>query len=97
LVEDHLLACPRCRYEAEQLKKAVQILATDTSLPGFLHPAETAAAFGVSSKLPQPFGGQHTHITFISVVYALLGGFCLVIEFAQEVWRFAWPGLLGTA
>lgn len=67
---------------------------TDRSLLRFLHPAEIASAFGISGKLPETFGGYRSHVWFVSGIYALLGGLCLVMEFSYEFAQYVWPGLL---
>ncbi len=93
-VAEHLPVCTVCRHEAERLLAAVRVLETDRSLLQTLTPAGVAGAFGVSGKLPEPFGGHRGHVWFASGIYALLGGLCLVLEFAYEFRQYAWPGLL---
>jgi hypothetical protein len=92
-VKEHLLECEVCRREALRLEAAVRVLDTDRSLVRTITPGDVAAAFGLSGRLSEPFGGHRTHCLIVSAVYALLGALCLVIEFAYEFDRYASPGV----
>ena len=92
-VREHLIECEVCRREALRLEAAVRVLDTDRSLVRTVTPGDVAAAFGLSGRLSEPFGGHRAHCLIVSAVYALLGALCLVIEFAYEFDRYASAGV----
>ncbi len=93
-IQEHLRDCEACRQEVNRLTAVVGVLDTDRDLLQTLTPAGVAGAFGISGNLPLAGGGHQQHVQFASGTYALLGGLCLVMEFAYEFTQFAWPGLL---
>lgn len=76
-----------------RLEAAVRALDTDRSLLRTITPGDVAAAFGISGRLSEPFGGHRTHCLIVCAIYALLGALCLVIEFAYEFDRYASTGV----
>lgn len=94
LVKGHLPECEVCRHEVERLTAAVRVLDTDRSLLETIMPHEAAGAFGISGKLAEAFGGHRRHVQLASVLYALLGAICLVMEVAYDYDQYIVSGTL---
>ncbi len=87
-VEAHLLECECCWQEAQRLSAAVQVLRSDRSVMQSLSPADIAATFGLSAKLPLLFAGHGWHVFLSSAIYAMLYAVALLAEVAYQFDRY---------
>jgi hypothetical protein len=73
----------------------VRVLDEDPQLVQTLTPAGVAGAFGASGQFHTAWGGLRSHVQFASLLYAGLGGLCVVMELGYEFTRYAVLALVG--
>lgn len=96
LVEEHLTVCAACRREVAKLTSAVEALRFDQELMPPVAPVEVAAAFGISARLNEPFGGHIWMVLISCALYALLYVETLWTEIGLQIDHYADYALRGT-
>lgn len=79
-----------------KLTSAVKVLRFDQALMPPVAPAEVAAAFGISARLNEPFGGHFWMVLISCALYALLYVETLWTEIGLQVDHYARYALQGT-
>lgn len=83
--ERHLLDCDDCWTKVRRLDQSIGILRTEERLGEPHKGYDMFVIMGISSRLPQPFGGHLWHVLTACVLYALLYAVALVLEVTYQL------------